>query len=70
MLDTQNCLSNDIKNANATKFLLQSAFYISKGITCKLLPFYNVWIKFYDKFYIPTRSSTAYAYLVTKIGDP
>ena len=30
MLDTQNCLQNHIKNAKATKFLSQLAFYTSK----------------------------------------
>ena len=42
--------SNHIKNATATKFLLQSAFYTSEGSTCEVLPFYNFWFKIYDKF--------------------
>ena len=53
MLDTQNCLQNHIKNAKATKFLIQSAFYTSKGRTCKVLPFYDFWFKFYNKFCSP-----------------
>ena len=36
MLDTQNSLQNHIKNTEATKFLLQSAFY-----TSKVLPFFE-----------------------------
>ena len=44
---------DQIKNAKATKFLLQSAFYISKGRTCTVLPFYDFWFKFYDKFCSP-----------------
>ena len=55
MLDTHNCLQNHIKNAKATKFLLQSAFYTSKGSTCKVLPFYGFWFKFYDKLCSPDR---------------
>ena len=39
---------NHIKNAEATKFVLQSAFYTSQGSTCKVLYFYNFWFKFYD----------------------
>ena len=53
MLDTQNFLQNHIKNSKATKFLLQSAVYTSKGSTCKVLPFYDVWFKFYDRFCRP-----------------
>ena len=41
--------SASFKNAKATKFLLQSAFYAFKARTCKVLPFYNFWFKFYDK---------------------
>ena len=63
MLYTQNCHQNCIKNAEATKFISQSACYTSKGRTCKVLHFYSFWFKFYDKF----RSSTFYAYLITKI---
>ena len=51
--DTQNCLQNHIKNGKATKFLLQSAFYTSKGSTCKVLGFSDFWFKFYDKFCSP-----------------
>ena len=70
MLDTQNYFQNHIKNAKANKFLSQSAFYTSKGSTCKVLPFYDFGLKFYDKFCsAPTRSSTSYAYLITKIGN-
>ena len=39
MLDTQNCFQNHIKDVKATKFLLQSALYNSKGRTCKVLTF-------------------------------
>ena len=53
MLDTQNCLQNYIKNAKASKFLLQSAFYMSKRRTYKVLPFYIFWFKFCDKFCSP-----------------
>ena len=53
ILVTQNCLQNYIKNAKATKYLSQSAFYTSKGHTCKVLPFYDFWFKFHDKFCIP-----------------
>ena len=42
-----------VKNAKVTKFLLQSAFYTSKGRTCNVLPFYDFWFKFYGKFCIP-----------------
>ena len=34
--------------AKATKFLLQSAIYTSKGSTCKVLSFYDFWFMFYD----------------------
>ena len=53
MLDTQNGLQNHIKYAKVTKFLLQSAVYISKGSTCKGLPFYDFWFKFCDTFCSP-----------------
>ena len=47
----QNCLQNYMKkNAKATKYLLQSAFYTFKGSPCKVLPFCDFWFKFYDKF--------------------
>ena len=55
---------NHMKNAKATKFPLQSALY-----TCKVLVFSDSWFKFYDKFCSPHRSSTFYAYLITKIGN-
>ena len=42
--------SKSYKNAKATKFLLQSAFYTSKGSTCEVLPFYDFRFNFYDKF--------------------
>ena len=58
-----------IKNTKATKFLSQSAFYTSKGSTCKVLPFYNFWFKLMISCVAPTRSSTFYAYLITKIGN-
>ena len=50
VLDTQNCLQNHTKNTKATKVLLQSAFYTSKGSNCVVLAFYDFWFKFYDKF--------------------
>ena len=40
----------------------QSACYTSKGRTCKVLPFYDFWFKFYDKF-----CPDFYAYLITKV---
>ena len=52
-----------------TKFLLQSAFYTSKGSTCEVLPLYDFWFKFYDKFCNPYPITTFYAYLITKIGN-
>ena len=64
MLDTQNCLQNHIK---ATEFPSQSAFYTYKGSTYKDLPFYNFWLKLYDKFCSPTQSSLSYTYS-TKSG--
>ena len=45
--------SKSHENAKLTKILLQLAFYISKGRTCKVLPFYRFQFKFYDKFCIP-----------------
>ena len=33
--------SKSYQNAKTTKFLLQSAFYTSKGSTYKVLPFYD-----------------------------
>ena len=70
MLDTQNCLQNHIKNAKATKFLLQSSFYTSKGKgnTCKFYLSMTFGLSFIISFVAPTRSSTSYAYLVTKTG--
>ena len=72
MLDIQNCLQNHIKNAKATKFLLQSAFYTYKGSLRKGLPFYDFWygLGFMVSSVASTRSSTSYAYLLTKIGNP
>ena len=35
MLDTQNCLQDHIKNAEATEFLLQLALYSSKEALAK-----------------------------------
>ena len=69
MLDTQNCPQNHIKNVKATKFLLQSAMYTSKGCTCTVLPFYNFWLSFMISSVAPTRSSTSDAYLIAKIGN-
>ena len=48
---------------------LQSAFYTSKGNTCKALPFSDFWIKFGISSVAPTQSSTSYAYLITKVGN-
>ena len=53
------------KNAKATKFLLQSAFYTSKA------KFYlptTFGLSFISSV-APTRASTTYAYLLTKIGN-
>ena len=50
-----------ITNAKATKFLLQSVFYTYKGSTFGL--------SFMISSVAPTRSSTSYAYLITKIGN-
>ena len=69
VLDTQNCFQNHIKNAKATKFLSQSAFFTSKESTCKVLRFYDFRFKFCTSSVAPTRSSTFYAYLITKIGN-
>ena len=69
MLGTKNHLQNHIKNAKATKFLLQSAFYTSKGCTCKLLPFYDFGLRFTISSVLPTRSSTFYAYLITQLRN-
>ena len=70
MLETQNCLQHDIKNAKATKFLSQSAFDTSKGRTCKVLPFYDFWfLSFMVNSVAPARSSIFYAYLITKSGN-
>ena len=59
-----------MNNAKTTKFLLQSAFYTSKGLTCNVFSVHGFWFKFYDQFGIaPTQLSTFYAYLITKIGN-
>ena len=42
---------------------LQSAFYASKGSTCKVLPFYDFWLSFIISSVAPNRSSTFYVYL-------
>ena len=68
MLDTQN-FQNHIKNAKTTKFLLQSAFYTSKGRTYKALSFYDFGLSFMVSSFTATGSSTFYAYLITKIGN-
>ena len=39
--ELQNCFQNHIKNAKTTKFFLQSAFYTSKGSSCRVLPLYD-----------------------------
>ena len=49
-LDSQNRLQNYFKNAKTTKFLLELAFYTSKGRTCKVLSFYDFWLTFNAKF--------------------
>ena len=41
------------KNAQTTKFLLELAFYIFEGHTCKVLSFYDVWFTFNDKLCSP-----------------
>ena len=69
MLDTPNCLQHHIKNAKATKFLSQSAFYTSKGRTCKVLRLYDFGSSFMLNFVALTASSTFCAYLITKIGN-
>ena len=53
MLDSQNRLQNYFKNAKTTKFLSELVFYTSKGRTCKVLPFYDFWFTFNDKFCSP-----------------
>ena len=45
--------SKSYKNAKATKFLSKSAFYISKGSAYKVLPIYDFWFTFYDRFCSP-----------------
>ena len=67
-MDSQNRLQNYFKNAKTTKFLLELAFYTSKGHTCKVLSFYKFWFTFNDSSVVPTRLFTFYAYLITKIG--
>ena len=47
VMDTKNCHQNHIKNAKTTNFLLQSAFYTSKGRTRKV-SFYDFWFKSYE----------------------
>ena len=51
------------------QILLLSAFYSSKWPTCKVLPFYNFWFKFYDKFCSLYPIVGFYAYLITKVGN-
>ena len=65
MLDTQNWFQNHIKNAKGTKFLLQSAFYTSK----ESFTFLRLGLSFMVSSVAPTRSSTSYAYFITKIGN-
>ena len=69
MLDTQNCLQNLIKNAKATKFLSQSAFYTSKGPPAKFYLFLICVLSFMLSFVALTWSLTFYAYLITKTGN-
>ena len=69
MLDGQNYLQNHTKNNKATKFLLQSAFYISEGRTCKVLHFYDFGLNFMISSVAPTLSSTFCAYLIIIIGN-
>ena len=52
-LDSQNRLQKYFKNAKTTKFLLELAFYTSKGRTCKVLSFYDLYFTFNDKFCSP-----------------
>ena len=69
----QKCWTHKIASKIISKMLnsqisLQAAVYISKGCTCKVLSFYDVWFKFYDKFFTPTWSLTFYAHLSPKSG--
>ena len=56
-------------NAKATKFLLQSAFYTSKKGLAKFSLSTTFGLSFMISSVAPTRSSTSYAYLITKIGN-
>ena len=69
MLHTQNCLQHHIKNAKATKFLLQSSFYTSRGRTCKVYLSTAFGLRLVRSSVAPTRSSTFYPYLIIKIGN-
>ena len=62
----QKCWTHKI--AKATKLVFQSAFYTSKGSTCKVSPFYDFWFKFMRSSVAHIQPLTFYGYLITYIG--
>ena len=69
MLDTQNCLQKHAKNAKATKFFYSQHSTLPKEALANFYLSTTNWFKFYDKVWSPTRTSTSYAYLISKIGN-
>ena len=80
MLDTKDCLKHHTKNAKATKFLLSqpstfpkealAKFYLSTTFSVSFMISSTTFsVSFMISSVAPTRSSTSYAYLITKIEN-
>ena len=71
----QKCWTHKIAFKIISKILKQPNFFhsqpstLSKEALCKVLPFGDLWFIFMISSVAPTRSSTSYALLVTKIGN-
>ena len=69
MLDSQNRLQNCFKNAKTTKFLSELASTLPKDTPAKFYLSTTFSLRLMISYVAPTRLSTFYAYLITKIGN-
>ena len=53
LLDTPNCLQRHIKNAKTARFFYSEPSALPKEALCNVLPLYDFWFTFYDKFCSP-----------------
>ena len=69
-MDSQNRLQNYLKNAKTTKFLLEQPLStLPKDAPAKFYLSMTFDLRLMISSVAPTRKSTFYAYLITKIGN-